>query len=203
MEQRSDRQTSRRTQVLDAAADCFRQKGFHAASMAEIAKTAQMSVGHIYHYFKSKEDIICGIAERDIEQIRLRLEKHRQAQDIVKSMMEEVDEECTYCNRDDARMQIEVVAEAARNPKIGKELYANDKALRDELKSLIAKASGEHMVDARTDMLISIWCGMVYRTIEDPDLKLDSILPLAKAIMHQLLTDKLAIDDEAENAPAA
>ena len=34
-------------QVLDAAAACFRRRGFHGASMAEISREAGMSVGHI------------------------------------------------------------------------------------------------------------------------------------------------------------
>ena len=52
---------ARREQVLCAAADCFRRKGYHGAGMAEISRTAGMSAGHIYNYFESKEAIIESI----------------------------------------------------------------------------------------------------------------------------------------------
>ena len=57
----SQRAEVRRQQVLDAAAQCFRASGFHGASMAEIARTAGMSPGHIYNLFANKDDIISAI----------------------------------------------------------------------------------------------------------------------------------------------
>lgn len=42
---------ARRQQILDAAAACFLQQGYHAASMANISRTAAMSTGHIYHFW--------------------------------------------------------------------------------------------------------------------------------------------------------
>jgi AcrR family transcriptional regulator len=68
----SDRAAQRRHQVLDAAAICFRNHGFHGASMAQISKTAGMSPGHIYHYFDNKEAIIAAIVERDMEEMIVR-----------------------------------------------------------------------------------------------------------------------------------
>ena len=63
----SAKQIARRNQVLDAASECFVEKGFHRAGMAEIADRAQMSSGHIYHYFKNKDDIIEAIVDREIQ----------------------------------------------------------------------------------------------------------------------------------------
>src|SRR5690606_4064328 len=54
-----------RRDVLDAAGACFREEGFHGASMSRIAARAEMSVGHIYRYFDSKEAIIIALVERD------------------------------------------------------------------------------------------------------------------------------------------
>ena len=42
---------ARREQILTAAAECFRRKGYHGAGMAEISNTAGMSAGHIYNYW--------------------------------------------------------------------------------------------------------------------------------------------------------
>src|SRR3954447_13853149 len=58
-------QADRRDEILVAAQSCFARSGFHQTSMQEICTEAGMSPGNLYRYFRSKEDIIAGIAERD------------------------------------------------------------------------------------------------------------------------------------------
>ena len=41
-----------------AAKRCFVERGFHAASMADIAKAAEMSAGLLYRYFDGKGSIV-------------------------------------------------------------------------------------------------------------------------------------------------
>lgn len=45
-----------REQILKAAMDLFFTKGYHATSIEDIAKQAQISKGLLYHYFKGKCD---------------------------------------------------------------------------------------------------------------------------------------------------
>ena len=49
---------SKRAEILRRAAAAFREKGFHAASMRDIAKAAGIVPGAIYYYFASKEDLL-------------------------------------------------------------------------------------------------------------------------------------------------
>ncbi len=58
------RDALRRDQIVAAARRCVVRNGFHAASMAQIARQAQLSVGQIYRSFPSKEAIIHAIVER-------------------------------------------------------------------------------------------------------------------------------------------
>ncbi|WP_418138324.1 TetR/AcrR family transcriptional regulator [Marinomonas sp. RS-M-Aa-14] len=44
--------------IIDATEQHALTKGFHKASMSEIAKSAGLSVGQIYRYFAHKDDII-------------------------------------------------------------------------------------------------------------------------------------------------
>jgi len=44
--------------ILDAALKLFVENGFHGTSTAEIAKTAGVATGTLFHYFKSKEILI-------------------------------------------------------------------------------------------------------------------------------------------------
>lgn len=55
---------ARRTQILDAATSVFAQKGFHRATVKDIAQEAGIADGTLYTYFKSKNDLLIGILER-------------------------------------------------------------------------------------------------------------------------------------------
>lgn len=45
-------------QIVDGACRVFFEKGFHPTSMREIAKAADMSLGQIYHYISTKDDVL-------------------------------------------------------------------------------------------------------------------------------------------------
>lgn len=47
----------RREQILQAALEVFAQKGWNAAKIGDVAKTAGLSHGLVYHYFKSKDEL--------------------------------------------------------------------------------------------------------------------------------------------------
>jgi AcrR family transcriptional regulator len=54
---------ARREQILAAARVRFLRNGFHATSMQDVITEAQLSVGAVYRYFRSKNEIIAAIAE--------------------------------------------------------------------------------------------------------------------------------------------
>ncbi|MCU1451219.1 MAG: transcriptional regulator, TetR family [Acidimicrobiales bacterium] len=56
-----------RTALLDAAADVFAKRGFHAASLEEIAEAAGFTRGAIYKNFENKEELFLTVIERRIE----------------------------------------------------------------------------------------------------------------------------------------
>jgi len=55
---------ARRAQILDAAEAVIARRGVHGATLSHIRAEAGVSSGALYHYFKSKEDIVAGIRER-------------------------------------------------------------------------------------------------------------------------------------------
>ena len=58
----------RRQQILDAAVTSFSRKGFYQATIEDIRLEAGLSRGAVYHYFKSKEDIIDGLRQRSADE---------------------------------------------------------------------------------------------------------------------------------------
>jgi AcrR family transcriptional regulator len=53
-----------RARILEAALAVFRERGFHAATMREIATKAEVAVGAAYYYFDSKDSIVMAFYER-------------------------------------------------------------------------------------------------------------------------------------------
>jgi AcrR family transcriptional regulator len=53
--------TARRNQILDAATQVFAEKGFHRATIKDIARVAGIADGTLYTYFPSKTDVLLGI----------------------------------------------------------------------------------------------------------------------------------------------
>ena len=58
----------RREQILAAAMACFARQGYHATSMDDVVRESGLSVGAIYTYFSSKEDLFLALAEARSEQ---------------------------------------------------------------------------------------------------------------------------------------
>jgi AcrR family transcriptional regulator len=55
---RRDRTTRKRVEILRSAAAAFRRRGYHGASVGEIARALHMTKGNLYYYFRSKEEIL-------------------------------------------------------------------------------------------------------------------------------------------------
>jgi TetR/AcrR family transcriptional regulator, fatty acid metabolism regulator protein len=48
----------RRRELLDAAVRVFARKGFHASRVGDIAEEAHVAHGLLYHYFRSKDEVL-------------------------------------------------------------------------------------------------------------------------------------------------
>ena len=57
-EQYEEIRKSSKQKILDAALEVFVNQGYHSATVDAIAKTAGISKGLMYNYFKSKDDVL-------------------------------------------------------------------------------------------------------------------------------------------------
>jgi AcrR family transcriptional regulator len=69
---------ARRKQILDAATQVFAEKGFHRATVHDVAKAAGIASGTIYTYFDNKTGLLLGILDR-LNQTQQRAEDFEQA----------------------------------------------------------------------------------------------------------------------------
>lgn len=63
------RKAQTRREIIDAAFDCFAERGYHATGIADIA--ARLGIGHgtFYRYFENKRDIVEHVIDDLIERI--------------------------------------------------------------------------------------------------------------------------------------
>ena len=73
--------TERRVEILKSAAAAFRRRGYHGASVDEIASALEMTKGNLYYYFRNKEDILYACHEYSLD-ILLQLMREVQGQTI-------------------------------------------------------------------------------------------------------------------------
>lgn len=66
-ERREREKIERRKQILDAARFLLFEKGLNATSMNQIAKQAEIGVGTIYFYYKSKEELFAELQAEGLE----------------------------------------------------------------------------------------------------------------------------------------
>jgi len=59
----------RRIEILKSAAAAFRRRGYHGASVDEIASALEMTKGNLYYYFKNKEEILFACHEYSLDKL--------------------------------------------------------------------------------------------------------------------------------------
>src|SRR5688500_10261247 len=58
MNARRDGAADKRRLILDAAIRVFAREGFHRCRVSDIANEANVAYGLVYHYFRSKEEVL-------------------------------------------------------------------------------------------------------------------------------------------------
>ena len=61
--------------IIDAAMKLFLEKGYENTTMQDIVEASGMSKGAIYHYFKSKQEIVAYLSDYEKEQFTSRLKE--------------------------------------------------------------------------------------------------------------------------------
>jgi TetR/AcrR family transcriptional regulator, repressor for uid operon len=187
---------TRREQVLNAAADCFRKHGYHAASMAEIACAAAMSPGHIYHYFESKDAIIEAIIAKDVEEL---FSIMRELQDrpgelldaIIDGLHLSVDQ---HLDTEGGALLLEMLAEAARNPKVAALLRSCDALMLQRVRDLLTRPRGmlsqcdTDELDARMEVINAIFGGLLIRALVNPSLKREALIAALRPVLRVALS---------------
>jgi AcrR family transcriptional regulator len=188
-----DQQAERRERLLDAAERCFAQSGFHAATMADIARTAHVSAGAAYTYFGSKEDLIAGIAARDRARLAADFSAIAEAPDFADAL-----EACARFHLIERpahkrRLWLQLGAETGRNAAVARGHRAVDRVVRASFRAALARqiAAGRIApalpLDTLVDALRLLGDGLFHRRAVEPGADPEALLGAAMALVRLAL----------------
>jgi AcrR family transcriptional regulator len=185
---------AQRDRILCAAHKCFVEHGFHAATMASIAETAQMSAGLMYRYFENKNAIVLGIIARLLEEKRAGIRQLHSSNDIAAALLLAFER---WCARDPAvlnpALYLEMSVEATRNPQIAEALRSFDAGMRDELAAWLSRdrdRGGMGLSPAcAAERALSLQCfidGLSMRSAREPGLDRDQLQAAVQGLVEKL-----------------
>ena len=141
----------RHARILDAAESCFVRAGFHRTTMQDVAAEAGMSPGNLYRYFRSKDAIVAGLAERDRARVMADFAQVVEADDFMASFAALARRHFEDERREQAVLCLEIWAEATRNPAFASLTEAFDCDVLGRLTFLFRKAQEQGAIAAGVD----------------------------------------------------
>jgi AcrR family transcriptional regulator len=143
---RAQRREQTRERLLDAAGRVFARRGFHAASVDEVAEAAGYTKGAVYSNFRSKDELFLALLDRrlagQLEQVGA-LYAIESSEELRAAMHGRTEEELAEA-RDFAVLIVEFWLYAMRHPAARAELATRYRQLRGRLGELIAARHARH-----------------------------------------------------------
>ncbi len=188
----SERAAARRKQVLDAAEACFLRHGFYGTTMAAISRAARMSVGHIYNYFSSKEDVIDAMCEQEMDGLLERFRAAAADQERFVGELKAVLRERIADDSDSGRSALlrDLMAEVGRNESLTRGIRDFDRRIRDVLRDVFRRHRPdlpEVLIDTRLEVLLVLFHGYAMRGIANPNIDVPAYTAEVDALIEILV----------------
>jgi len=88
-----ERRPGKRERLIAAALQLLHRHGIERTTLADIAKAADVPVGNVYYYFKTKDEVIGAVIEARVQQIKTTLAaieaRHRSPKSRLKAFVRE------------------------------------------------------------------------------------------------------------------
>ena len=194
-------QADRRDEILAAAQACFARAGFHQTSMQEICAEAGMSPGSLYRYFRSKEDIIAGIAERDRAETAQQFAAVDSAGDFFDGLAALAQHHLVERSVEEVALCAEIMAESRRNPAVARIYQDMEADVRARFIALLRSAAERGEVrhdldfDGAVTVLFALADGLSWRRAVEPSFNAEAVMPLVLGMVEQLLTRSASAND--------
>jgi AcrR family transcriptional regulator len=177
---------ARRSAILEAAAMCFAENGFHRTTMQDICRRAGVSPGALYLYFRSKEALIEGLCERDRQELRQGAALVEQQPNLLEALHHLLIHHCLEQPTYRRRLVIELHAEAFRNPAVAAMMLQADREISEVFRGLLRRSIDQGRLAPRgepqvaIDLLMTVAEGIFFKAATDPDF---AVKPVVDGLM--------------------
>src|ERR1700741_3280668 len=84
------RQLGKRERLVESARALIHEQGVHSTTLADIAERADVPLGNVYYYFKTKDDLVGAVLDRYRQEAAALIqawERHRTPQARLKALV--------------------------------------------------------------------------------------------------------------------
>jgi TetR/AcrR family transcriptional repressor of uid operon len=183
----------KKLEILAAARRCFVRDGFRGASIADICAEANISPGHLYHYFPSKEAIVGAMGSAALSTGAAQFGELMEGSHALAALASVIEHAKNRNLRDDFLLILEILTEAGRNPKLARVLQEQSRKVRLVLAEFLRKSQADGLIDPGLDpettaaILFGILDGARMLTIRDPKIDMTRILDHLKILIGRFL----------------
>lgn len=160
-ERKEEKRSEKRDQILRAAEAIFLDKGFHAASMNEIAEAANVSTPHLYNFYASKAALALAV----------QLKMGQETFDALKTAMFAGEKNPSCQSIFDSRrssLMLTILTECTRNPEKKEKITENGARLRKMISEAGGVASDDQEGQYRILCVMAMYLGMSISNIFTP-----------------------------------
>ena len=165
-----------RSNILEAALECFAQRGYEATGVAEICKRASVTKGAFYYHFPSKQAVFLELFNRWLEGIGNQLAEARsEATSVPEGLLRMASRAQSVFDAAGGQlpMFLEFWTEAQHDPVIRKVILAPYRRYRDYFSEIIQAGIEEHTLksvdpDVAAQVMVSLAVGLVLQGVLDP-----------------------------------
>jgi AcrR family transcriptional regulator len=174
---------ARRAQVLAAAADVFARTAITPAALVELARM-------------SKEEIIEELMAHHVEQtFTLLREIHAAPGPLLEILIDAVAGGVEQnLAAEPGAVELELMAEAVRNPKVAAALRSADALARRQTRELLTGPRGTLRgcdaaeLESRIEVLFALFGGIRIRALKNPALRRDALIAVLRPVVRMVLT---------------
>jgi len=187
----------RKADILKAAEYVFASKGYHEATIQDIAKEAQYGTGTVYLYFKDKNELYFSMLEEKIKSLSETVQdKVKDIKDIRKKLEAFIQESLVFFEQNQGFFRIYMLEKSTLQLIVGKkasESLASIGYLTDYVEELVKTAQKQDVIrrdcDASeiADMLVSIASSIVIKWTKAGSKNIGSLSDKAGSIISMFL----------------